>query len=234
MNGRQRVLLSVFLAITALTVLLDNLFPGARAVNYFKFFTILALFLSTLAAGKRCREQATLSWAVFFVVVGDFLINFCSTLPEINYKVKIPGAAGFLAAYLLLIMAGKKNMRIGFGELLAAVPVLAVYIPALSTLRPHIPGPILPGVILFSLVLCLMAWVSACAMFSGYYRAAVSCRMALTGFLILISDITIANLAFNPAYAGQFVPWLKNIVWGTYIPAWTLVALNVAEDRLYR
>ncbi|MCL5057794.1 MAG: hypothetical protein M1130_07340 [Actinobacteria bacterium] len=54
----------------------------------------------------------------------------------------------------------------------------------------------------------------------------------LAGLLILISDIGVANNVFNPAYSSIIVPWLQNIIWGTYIPAWTLMAVNIAENRL--
>jgi hypothetical protein len=41
----------------------------------------------------------------------------------------------------------------------------------------------------------------------------------------------VANRLFNPAY-GEPVWWLQNLVWGTYIPAWTLIVLNIADERL--
>jgi len=232
LNKQQKVLLLTFLVITVLVIFLDNLFPGAAAVSHFKFFVILTLFLIAFISEKKYPEQVTLTIAVFFLVMGDFFANFCSTLPEFN-KVVVFGVLGFLWAYLLLTEVFKKKLRIGPGQLIAASPVLAVYIPSLLSIYPYIDRSILPGVMLFSFVLCYMAWVSTCTIFNGYYRSAVSLRMALTGFLIFISDIAVGNSLFNPAYADHFIPWLKNIIWGTYIPAWTLVVVNIVEDNLH-
>lgn len=120
----------------------------------------------------------------------------------------------------------------GAGKL-KAVPVLGVFIPNLAALIHHISWPQNLGFLLFGLVLAFMAWVSVSAPFSGCYRPGVSRYMALAGLLIFISDTALAHSLFNPDYAGHFVPWLKNIIWGAYVPAWTLVTAIIAEDRLF-
>ena len=232
MNPAQKVLLWVFLPITALIVLLDNLHPGVAGVNYFKFAVIASLFLSALALRNRYREQVKLTAAVFFAVAGDFFLNFCSTLPKLADRVMPYGELAFLFAYLLIIGVFAKGFRIGPKELFAAVPVLGVFIPNLAVLSHHISRPHFLGALLFGLVLAFMAWVSACATFSGCYRPDVSRCMALAGLLIFISDTALAHSLFNPEFAGHFVPWLKNIIWGAYVPAWTLVVVIIAEDRL--
>ncbi len=232
MNRKQRALLSIFLMITALIVALDNFFPGDPAVNRFKFGTMLALFLSTLVIKKNCREQIILNVAVFFMVVGDFFLDFCEPFPDLGWKVVPLGMLGFMMAYILLIAAYRKNFSVGPRELLASVPLLAVSIPSLLALLPQFSRSFLPGIAIFGVVLFFMAWLSVSALFSGRYRRGVAWRIALSGFLILVSDVAVAHSLFNPAYAGQFIPWLKNIIWGTFIPAWTLIAVNIAEDCL--
>lgn len=233
MNPAQKALLWVFLPITAVIVLLDNLFPGAVGVNYFKFAVIASLFLSALALRNRFREQVILNAAMFFAVVGDFFLNLCSTLPKVANGVLLYGEMAFLVAYLLIIWVFAKGFRVGPKELLAAVPVLGVFIPNLAALMHHISWPQILGFLLFGLMLAFMAWVSACAPLSGCYRPDVSRYMSLAGLLIFISDIALAHSLFNPDFAGHFVPWLKNIIWGAYVPAWTLVAVIIADDRLY-
>lgn len=233
MNIKQKVLLSIFLPVTVLIVILDNVFPNAGMVNCFKFTTVCAIFLASSRIRKKYREQAILNAAVFFAVVGDFFLNLCSTVPDLAAKVVPFGIMGFWAAYILLIFVFHKGYGAGWKELLAAVPVLGFFIPNLISLHPFVTGFMLWGALLFGFVLCFMAWTSIGAMFRGYYRPEVSCRMALSGYLMFISDMGVANSLFNPAFAGHFVPWLENIIWGTYVPAWTLIAVAIAEDRLY-
>lgn len=218
---------------SALIVALDNVFPNAGAVNCFKFATVCAIFMASLGIRKKYREQAILSAALFFAVVGDFFLNLCSTVPDLAARVVPFGIMGFLMAYILLIFVFHKGYSASWKELLAAVPVLAVFIPNLIILHPFVGGFKLWGLLLFGFVLCFMAWTSIGAMFRGYYRPEVSCRMALAGYLMFISDMAVANSLFNPAFAGHFVPWLENIIWGAYVPAWTLIAVTIADDRLY-
>lgn len=234
MNSKQKVLLSIFLPLSALIVILDNVFPGADMVNYFKFATVCAVFLASLKIAKRYREQVVLNVAVFFAVVGDFFLNLCSTVPELAVRVVPFGISGFLLAYILLIVVFHKKYSASWKELLAAVPVLAVFIPNLIILHPYVSGYMLWGTLLFGLVLCFMAWTSIGAMFRGYFRMEVSWRVALAGYLMFISDMGVANSLFNPAFAGHFVPWLENIIWGAYVPAWTLIAVTIAEDELFK
>jgi len=50
---------------------------------------------------------------------------------------------------------------------------------------------------------------------------------------MLICDISVAHTLFNPAFVGQFIPWLKNIIWFSYVPAWTLIVyISTKEDIL--
>ena len=233
LNRFQKVILVIFLTITAVLLVLDRFLPGAVIVNTIKFTTVLALFFIAFIAKKRYPEQVFLTIAVFFVMMGDFLLNLCSIYPLLYQRVMVMGGIDFLVAYSLLIWVGKKNMRFGYREILSALPLIAVYVFTLGSLYSFIEKAMLIKVVPLSLVLFSMTWISLCTVFSNCYSPAVSSRMALSGVLILISDIAIANDFFNPNYAGQYVPWLKNIIWGAYVPAWTLVVLNITEDRMY-
>lgn len=234
MNRRQRILLSVFLTLTAAIVLLDNIFPGASMVNCFKFATIAAILLATLSFRKRYREQIILNVAVFFAVVGDFFLNLCSAIPQLAAKAVPFGIAGFFLAYLLLIAVFHRKPGPGWKELLAAVPVLGVFIPNFMVLHSHVDGWLKWGAIVFSFILCFMSWTAIGTTFRGYYGLRSSCFMALAGYMMFVSDMGVANSLFNPAYAGQFVPWLENIIWGTFIPAWTLIAVVIAGEDMFR
>jgi len=232
-NREQILLLKVYLPLALVIILLDNLFPGRVAVNYFKFAIVLTLFPAALITGKLYREQAILTFAILLMVVGDFFLNLCSAIPDLVGDVRIFGVLSFILAYLsLLAVFVKGRKKPGPGIYLTLVPVLAVLLSAVAAIAPHVEEKLLTGALIFTPVLGLMAWTAICTLFRGYYRGPASFRFALAGCLILISDIGVANNVFNPEYSAIIVPWLQNIIWGTYIPAWSLIAVNIADDRL--
>ena len=232
MNSTQRKLLYTFLPMTLVIVLLDNLLSGATLVNYVKYATIIALFLFTLGIKKKHLEQLYANIAIFFIVVADFFLVFCDTLPGIRDKLAILGVLAFLFAYLFLILAFHKSFKVGGRELLAALLVLILYVPNYINLWPHATGLMFYGGTFFSIVLCYMAWTCICTLFRYHYKPGVAFRIALAGCLMLISDIGVAQSFFNPAFQHQFNPLLASIIWATYIPAWTLIATTIAEDNL--
>ena len=232
MNNTQRALLAVYLPLTGLFLFLDNLYPSHPIVSYSKYATIISLFLVSLVLRKCHTEQKIVSFALFFVVVADFFLVFCSTLPQLAPKVVPLGIAGFMLAYLLLILVYQKNFRITKKEGLALLVVAAIFAPVYLTLAKYVTGPLFIGTAIFGLVLCYMTWTLICTLFRGYYNPASARLIALSGILIFVSDLAVAHALFNPAYANTFVPWLKNITWICYIPAWCLQAMLVAEEKL--
>ncbi|WP_027366064.1 lysoplasmalogenase family protein [Desulfotruncus alcoholivorax] len=232
MNSIQRKLLYIFLPMTLVIVLLDNLFPGDAFVNYVKYATIIALFLFTLCIKKRHIEQLYMNIAIFFIVVADFFLVFCDTIPGIGDKLVILGVLAFLFAYIFLILAFQKNFKVGGWELLAALLVLILFVPNYITLWPHVTGLMFYGGTLFGIVLCYMAWTCICTLFKYHYRFGVACRIALAGCLMLISDIGVSQSFFNPAFQHRFNPGLASLIWATYVPAWTLIATIIAENNL--
>jgi hypothetical protein len=53
----------------------------------------------------------------------------------------------------------------------------------------------------------------------------------MAGFLMLLSDMGVAFVMFYPGMQSN-VPWLENEIWITYVPAWTLVFINLLEEKL--
>jgi len=233
MNFSQRFLLALFLPLTAVILILDNFFPGASNVYYFKFITIFSLFLAACLVKKRHPEQVLMNAAVFFALLGEFFLNvFDLMAPDLAYGSGAYGALGFMLAYGLLIVAFNQGAGDGRSRILAAMPVLVVCLPVLIILRPYIAHQLLWESLLFYSVLCCMAWCSIRTLFGRYYSPGASRSMALAGFLILISDSGVAMAIFHPLFAGHFTPWLENIIWGAYVPAWTLIVFTMAGDDL--
>lgn len=232
MNNVQKILIATYLPITIFILILNILYPGAAFVKCIKFTTIITLFLVALSIKKNFLEQRIMNLAIFFVSIGDFFLNFCSIIPKLSDKVMPLGSLAFLLAYLALILAFQKNFKIGISELLGIIPILMIFIPNFIKLSSYISGLIFYGLIIFSLVLCYMVWTSISTIFRGYFNPQVSRHAALSGYLILISDMAVAHSMFNPAFADQFVPWLNNVIWASYVPAWTLIVLIIAEKNL--
>ncbi len=233
MNKVQKLILSVFLPMTGLFIALDNFFPGAPYVNYIKFVTIITLFLITLGINKKYPEQKILTVAMFFVVAGDFFLVFCKTYFA-SEKFPLYGVLSFSAAYLLVILAFQKNFKIGRFEAAAALPVLIITVPVVIILLPFVSGLIKYGLLIFIFVLCYCSWTCICTLSRGYFAPRSSHRIALAGFLMLICDLGVGLSSFHPCFNGTFVPLIKNIIWGSYIPAWTLIAVTIAEKNLCR
>lgn len=231
MNKRWKAYPALVYLLTALIIMLDNLCPDARAVNLVKFFTMLWLFFVSLFCRKKYREQVILGIAVFLALLGVFFLNICNIFYTAMYgKAGVFGAMSFFLAYLVLLHAFMRGSRAGRGGIFAAVLVLSLALPVSLAVLPHVGQELIGGVALFALVLCFMAWSAICTIFRGHYSPGAARSLALAGYLILISDSGVALAQFHPAFAGHFTPWLQNIIWGTYIPAWALIVGVVRRD----
>jgi hypothetical protein len=76
-----------------------------------------------------------------------------------------------------------------------------------------------------------MAWSALCTLPRGYYLPAVARRFAVAGYLMFLSDLAVGLSFFYPGlHRNQ--PWLGTFIWLTYVPAWALIVVNLAEPRL--
>jgi len=232
MNNAQRALLAVYLPITVLFLIVDRLYPAHALVNYVKYTSVISFFLVSLAIRKTRAEQGLISLALFFVVLADFFLVYCNTLPQLANKVVPLGIAGFMLAYLVLIIVYQKNFSLSKKEAFALLAVLSIFVPVFLILAPHVTGFLFIGASVFGFVLCYMTWTSICTIFRGYFNPGAARIIALSGILMFICDLGVANSLFNPAYSGSFVPWLKNIIWGAYIPAWCMQVMLIADENL--
>jgi hypothetical protein len=114
---------------------------------------------------------------------------------------------------------------------LYALPVLAVLIPILVMLLPRVSGPFLIVALIFALTVSFMAWSAICTISRGYYTRTVSIRFAIAGYLMFLSDMGVALVFFYPGMQTN-VTWLLNEIWITYVPAWTLILINIMENKL--
>jgi len=233
MSRRQNLTLLVYGPLTLLILLLDRFHPGEDIVNYVKYAAMLSLFLLATLVKKRYPEQKYLNAALLCVVVADFFLVFCDTLPAYREQVLPLGITCFTMAYLILILVCQKRFRLGLGELLTALLILALYLPYYYYLWPYVHHLKFYGLSFFGVVLSYMSWTAICTLFRGYYSKKVSWLFALAGLLIFLSDLGVGLAITHPAYLTGFKPWLENVIWAFYIPAWTLIVLVIMESKLY-
>jgi hypothetical protein len=232
MNNTQKVLLSIYLPITFLILVLDNVFPGIDIVWYLKYTIIITLFLSALTIRKKFREQNIMALSLFFVVAADFFLVYSLTLKNLKINLIPFGIIGFLLAYLCLIVAYQKNFRVGKKEIITAVFIIVIFLLVILHLIPHIKGVMLIETLIFWFVLCYMTWTSICTIFRKYYNAKIARLIALSSILMFICDIGVAYGLFYPVYSEFLITLVKNIVWAAYILGWTFLTIIISEENL--
>ena len=198
------------------------------------YMVILSLAAGSLMAPRPSRLHRIVGLAILFIAVGDFFLVFLGTLPMFTKDdlfVKVFGMIGFICAYSTLTWLFTRGFTLGKPDLLMLLPVFVVITPVLYVLLPLIKGPMFYFAIFFTFIVSFMAWNGLCVIHRGFYTRKVALRFAMAGFLMLLSDMGVAFVMFYPGMQTN-VPWLENEIWITYVPAWTLVFINLLEERL--
>jgi len=230
MNNAQRILLAIYLPLTFLILTFDNLYPVSDAVSYLKFTTMFTLFLSVTIVRKNTREQKLMTRAYFFLVIADFFMVFLTTFDDLNLYLEGLGGVGFLLAYLCLIPVLQKNFKLGKAEIITAIPIAIIFLGIFLLLQPYLGLLFSIGIFIFTAVLCYMAWAAICAIFRNYYTHKTACLIAIAAILMLVCDMFVVISIFYPPYPS-FLPWSENIIWGSYVPGWTLLAVVINEEN---
>ena len=232
MNNTQRILLAIYLPLTILILFLDRNYSSEEIIIFLKYTIIVTLFLASIIVEKNYYEQKFMSLAFFFVVFADFFLVFCDTLVYMQRAFEPIGALGFLFSYLCLIKVYKKNLKIRKEEIIVAIPLVIIFIYSIVVLRPYINGIMFIGALIFGIVLCLMVWISIVTIFSRYYSKNISLLIALSGILMFICDMAVAFSRFHPLFSETYRIFIVNVIWTSYIPGWTLLAVIINEDEL--
>lgn len=129
MNNTQRSLLAIFIPMTILIIIFDNIFPRENMVNYIRYAIIIALFIVSISIKKKFHEQMLMALSFFFVVIADFFLVFSNTIDKIKMDLTPFGIAGFICAYICLIVAYQKNFgRAKKAEIISAIPIVIIFI----------------------------------------------------------------------------------------------------------
>lgn len=233
----QRIFLGVvFTQLGAVLVLFHLLEDNYRALGVVKYAVIGSMFVASRLLPRPTTDHRWLAAAVACLFVGDFFLILLGTLPGFSPDqtvVKVGGMVGFLASYLCLLGAYWRRVRWSRAELLLLLPVVGALVPVAVLLLPQLGGVMRAWALVFTAFLALMAWSALCTLPRGYYARPVARRFALAGFLMFLSDLAVGLSFFYPGlHRNQ--PWLGTFIWITYVPAWALIVVNLAEPRLRR
>lgn len=231
----QRVFVAVVaVQLVAVLALFHRLEHDYATLGWVKYAVIGSIFAASRFLPRPTADHRWLAAAVAFLFVGDFFLIFVGTLPGVSPNlgwVKVGGMVGFLSGYLCLLGAYWRRVTFARADLVAAVPVLVALVPVAVVLVPHLEGAMLAWALVFTAFLSLMAWSALCTVHRGYYRRTVALRFAAAGYLMFLSDLAVGFSFFYPGlHRNQ--PWLGTWIWITYIPAWTLIVVNLSEPRL--
>jgi len=152
------------------------------------------------------------------VAIGDFFLVFSGVIMDLGNFTTIFGMAEFICAYTCLIIAYHKNFKIEAKEILAGIPILGVYLYIFHSLNTYLELPMIIATIVFGLVICYMTWCAVCCVFRKFYAPKAAFIIAISGIFMFICDMGVAYSLFDPAYSIEFTSWIKNIVWGVYVP----------------
>jgi hypothetical protein len=232
MSNVQKSLLVTYLPLTFVILIFDHIYPNENVVLYLKYTTMITLFLSSMIIKKKFHDQKIMALSFIFLVIADFFLVFFYTFNNFKIDLSPLGVAGFLFAYICLIIAYQKNFKIGKGEIMAGIPMASIFLYVFFSLKPYVYGFMFIGSLIFFMVLCYMTWTGICTLFRNYFTWKISKLIAVSSILMFICDIGVAFSFFHPTYSKEFIPWLQNIIWAAYIPGWTLLAVIINEDAL--
>jgi len=237
MNRWQKTVFAVIMVqLLSILILFHLLTDNYRALGIAKYAVISSIFIASFFQKRPTREHILLFSAILFLWVGDFFLILAGTLPGVSPNdlwVKVGGMIGFFIAYFSLIFAYNRNVTFGAKDLMAMIPVLLVVVPVFFILTPHTQGLMTLWALVFTFFLSYMAWSAICTIHRGYYKRKYAIRFAIAGYLMFLSDMGVGFSFFYPGLHRN-MPWLGTEIWLTYIPAWTLILINLSENKLRR
>ena len=223
MEKNKKLLLLAFLVLTVLIILGRLAFADTPPILYFMYGVRVLLFLGALKLLERKRALLLAFGATLF---SDFFFVLEKTFPAPLESRELWGMGGFIGAYLLLLLAFFPRTRVKARSFLWLLPFLLVFALVFRELRPYAEGAFFWGAMITGIILILTAWTLSGA-FWGLPSTLPGLSpwfLALAGLLLFASDMVVAYSIFHPDFSG-YLFWKEALIWGTYVPGWTLILL---------
>jgi len=231
-NNTQRILLAVYLPLTVLILSFHMLYQKDEPALYLMFAVRVTMFFSVVVMVKRFKEQNLILLAFLFTIISDYYFVYANTLVQPIANRELYGMLGFIAAYLCLIAAFNRNFKIGKAELITLLPFAGIFTYVFLSLQQYAKGFMYPAAIILGIILCFAGMTMVATLYRGYFLKRTACLVALAGCILFISDMFVAFSIFHPVFK-EFILWKENLIWGTYVPAWTFLMMVAAEDKIH-
>lgn len=224
MNQLQEVISIIYTVLTILILLSQCLYKENTPTTPLKLITRISMLLFTIYIVGSSE----------FSSINPFLITAAFVLTVIAdcffaTKKSIQGIVFFILTYITLFFTF--NPTLDFQHKLYLIPFLLIFLGVFFYLRCYVHQIIIQaGALLFGLSLSAAAWAlvtTSYRCFSSY----VSTMTFVAGVLLFISDMFVAYSIFYP-FKQNFVCWLENTIWLTYMVGWTLLMLVIADNSI--
>lgn len=232
MTINQRILFAIYLPLTALIQIFNALYQFDSPALYLKFFVRVIMLISFLTLVKKNREHILILLAFIFSVISDYYFVFTNTLENTISNSQLYGMLGFVVSYLFLIAAFTRNFRFGKKEFISLLPFVSIFAYVILSIRQYAEGFMFAAAILVGIILSITGMTMISTLFRGYYSKKIAWLVAISGCLEIICDVFVAFSIFHPDF-NRFILWKENVIWSTYMIAWTLLLIVVADEQSY-
>lgn len=232
MSTFQRRMLVLSFSFTFIILYLNYFYRDILILRFLKLWLICTLFIASACAKKYLKAQIFMSQALFFAALGDFFYVIGELSTRMPHILSFLGTFCFFISYLNLIKAFYIKSSCRIWKIISSLPLITLSLPIIPVLLACVPSNILWGIVFFGLTLCFMSLCLINTLFYGFYSFFTSLRIAIAGYLIMLSDILVCLVAFHPVFSHQNI-WLETVIWIFFIGSWTLILVTIIDNKLY-
>jgi hypothetical protein len=233
MDRKQKLVLTVFLTVTAAELVMIIISRNSDALRYFEFAVTAAMLVLAVTARKRFGEQKLIAVSFLFTTVGEFFLLIYPILKG-GEPGTMQGLASFLLSYVFLIAAFQRKFRWSLRDFLMIIPFLCAVGLMFAALRSYLAGAMLIAVTVFCFVITVMAWSSLTTLSRGYFAKRTAGMAAAAGVMIFASDFGAAFQIFYPPLVSSPSLITESLVRVTFVAAWTLLLAIVYDKDILR
>lgn len=227
----QKALLIVFLSATIFLLVMEVYVTDGDVLSYSRYIIMLCLGVATFSGRGDLEEQRRLSWAFPLMLTGDFFLVFSYTIEGFTENIRCFGFIPFSMSYIIMIKVYLKGFRWSNNYLLPSIFYGVAASALIITLYPYVDGIIaIAGFVALGAV-TVMSWAGSVALWNGYYSKRSAIMMALSGFLMAVCDYGVAMEMFYPGFYTIREAIAINVVWLSYLPGWSILALLVVDKN---
>jgi hypothetical protein len=242
MSLLQEQILGIYVFLTILIFVFHCRYKDdclSQALRLIVRFSMIAVLCGIIYFSKRIIIINPLYIRVSFILT--FIADICFTIEKrslemgmknLAIKMQCLAIGSFIIAYLSLFLTFSYHFTssyfIYFIFCLVILFLVLFYYLSGSSSKVNKSNILVKGIFVTVWLLAIFALITtSCRGFSSF----VSILTTATGILLFISDIFVAYSMF-PKFKDNFVCWLENVIWGTYMVGWTFLLLVVSDSSI--